>query len=595
MSERTLADSIEESAKVAPHRGYRFVRNDELDSEFHTFPAIEERTRKLAGSLQSLGLRKGDRLALILPESDEFVFTFLAALRAGIVPVPIYPPTGLGQLSGYVNNTQHIVRKSAAKCMITIPMIKPMLGSVQEACPDLEKVLTFNSLRDERSDFKPVTVHIDDTAFLQFTSGSTNKPKGVVLSHANLLANARSIMSEGLKAVPGEDTGFTWLPLFHDMGLIGFVLGPMVFATEVTFMSPLLFLKRPSIWARGMSKFGGSITFGPNFAYALSVKRVKPKDLEGVDLSRWRVAGCGAEPIRAETLDSFTDFYAPYGFKKTAFLPAYGLAEATLAVAFSNPVPVDHVKASLLWSTDEAVPCEASDPDVLGIVGCGKPFVGHVAQVFALDDPKCDNPLADRKVGEIRVKGPSISKGYFDDPELTAKSFIDGWFFTGDLGYTVAGEVFICGRAKDVIIMNGRNFFPQDIEWEASTIDGVRKGNAVAFGTHGVKQDRENVVLAFETAVEDPLALEHMCKAIRSRVQEVVGIMLDDVVPLAPGVLPKTSSGKLQRGKTRELYDSGMLTKRRSQREADRVDQVMTIAKSQLGYLKLAVFGNKKK
>ena len=595
MSLRNLGSAIEIGAKNAPNRGYRFVRDDKLESDFFCYVAMEEQTRKLGGALQSLGLRKGDRVALILPESDQFVFVFLAALRVGVIPVPIYPPTGLGQLSGYVDNTRHIVRKSGASCLITSPIIKPMLGSVQAACPDLSQVVTFGALKDVGRDFDAVDIGPEDTAFLQFTSGSTNRPKGVILSHANLIANAHVIMIQGLHTVPEEDSGFTWLPLFHDMGLIGFVLSPLIYSTTVTFMSPLQFLKRPSIWAKGMSRFRATISFGPNFSYALAIKRVRPNEIEGIDLSRWRLAGCGAEPVRAETLEAFSDYYAPYGFKKEAFAPAYGLAESTLLVSLSKGVPSDRVKASTLWANDEAVPCEESDPDALRIVSCGKAAEDHQVGVFPLDDTKCEQPLPDRKVGEIRIKGPSVSNGYFDEPGLSSESFRDGWFFTGDLGYIVDGDLYICGRCKDVIIINGRNFYPHDIEWEVSQISGVRKGNVVAFGTGGDGGEREAVVLAFETASEDASEIDRMCREIRGRVQDVVGVAIDDVVPLAPGVLPKTSSGKLQRIKTRDLYDDGTLKQRRSQREADRLDQAKVIAKSQLGYLKLAVFGGRKK
>jgi fatty-acyl-CoA synthase len=595
MNVRTLGEAIENTAKSSPKRGFRFIRDDKFENDFFTFVELEEKTRKLAGSLQGIGLRKGDRLALILPDSDQFVLTFLSALRAGVIPVPIYPPTGLGQLSGYVDNTRHIVRKCGAKCLITAPLIKPLLGTVQASCPDLVEVTTFASMAESNEPFTPVSISPEDTAFLQFTSGSTNRPKGVVLTHANLLANSHNIVVGGLKADPEVDSGFTWLPLFHDMGLIGFVLAPIVHGIEVSFMSPLLFLKRPSIWVRGMSHFKGTITFGPNFAYALSVKRVRARDIEGIDLSKWRVAGCGAEPIRAETLETFADFYASYGFKKEAFFPAYGLAESTLAVSFARSIPTDRVKASTLWSTDEAVPCDATDPDALRLVSCGPAFEAHRIEAFPMDDVRCESPLPERKVGEIRIKGPSVSPGYFEEPELTSKAFVDGWFFTGDLGYLADGNVHICGRSKEVVIIHGRNFYPQDIEWEASQVEGVRKGNAIAFGTRGDGGDREAVVLAFETAVADEDRLQAMTKEIRGRVQEVIGLMLDDVIPLAPGVLPKTSSGKLQRTKTRDLYEEGELVRRRSQRDADRIDQVKSIAKSQLGYLKLAVFGGRKR
>ncbi len=591
---QSLADAVERLASVHD-RGYRFVLDDKFGDRFMSFSELERTTGRLAGALQELGLVKGDRAALILPDNDAFVTTFIAALRAGIVPVPIYPPTGLGQLAGYLDNTRHIIDRSGSRVVITTTVIKQLLGSVQAACPALERVVAQPSLADSTAPFRPERIGHDDTAFLQFTSGSTSRPKGVVLTHANLLANAHNIIDLGLGATPGNDAGVTWLPLFHDMGLIGFVLAPLLDGISVTFMSPLMFLKRPATWLQGMSRYKGTISFGPNFAYALAVKRTKERELEGVDLSAWRVAGCGAEPIRAETLESFASTFASRGFRKDAFLPAYGMAESTLAISFDRGLHTDRVRASALWAEGRAEPVGNDEDDSLRLVGCGKSFEGHEVGVFALDDDKSERRLPDRSVGELRLRGPSVTSGYFDDAERTAEAFAGGWLRTGDLGYLADGAVFICGRSKEVVIVNGRNFYPQDIEWEASQIDGVRKGNVVCFGSGDTSSDREQVVLAYETAIEDPEQRKRIGNDIRSRVQDAVGVALDDVVAVDPGVLPKTSSGKLQRTKARELYESGELVDRRSAREVDRLDQVKTLARSQLDYLKLSLFGNRKK
>jgi fatty-acyl-CoA synthase len=591
----TLDALIERVAARAPSRGYRFVQDDRWAETFHSFEQLERRTARVAGALQDLGLAKGDRVALILPDNDVFVLAFLAALRAGIVPVPIYPPTGLGQLGAYLDNTRHIVGRSGARALVTSSTIKPLLGTVQGACPELRQVLAAGSLIDSSRDFSPVSLRPDDTAFLQFTSGSTSRPKGVVLTHANLLANIHNIVYEGLRATGDDDVGLTWLPLFHDMGLIGFVLAPLAEAIGITYLSPLMFLKRPGSWLQAMSRFRGTISFGPNFAYALCVKRVRERDLEGVDLSRWRVAGCGAEPIRAETLEAFADTFAKVGFRKEAMLPAYGMAESTLAISFSRGVPTDRVKASVLWAEGKALEQpDAADRDALRIVCCGKAFEKHEIGVFEQGDEQSARPLPERTVGELRLRGPSVTPGYFEEPELTREAFAGGWFKTGDLGYLAGGEVLICGRSKELVIVNGRNFYPQDIEWEASQVPGVRKGNVIAFATGGEDGDREHVALAFETAATEPEELRRMSADVRARVQAAVGLALDDVVALPAGALPKTSSGKLQRTKTRELYDKGELAARRSAREVDRLDQVKEIAKSQLEYLKLAVFGGRR-
>jgi len=364
---------------------------------------------------------------------------------------------------------------------------------------------------------------------------------------------------------------------------------------HTTFLTPMTFLFRPASWIQAMSRYKARMTFGPNFAYALCVKRVRDKDLEGVDLSHWRVAGCGAEPIRAETLEAFADRYAPYGFRKEAFYPAYGLAESTLAVSFARGLPTGRVKASVLWSEGRAEPVEESSADSLRIVCCGQAFEGHEVGVFDLDDTTGEQQLADCHVGELRLRGPSVTQGYFEEPELTKNAFAGGWFRTGDLGYKSGGDTYICGRAKELLIVRGRNYYPQDIEWEASQIEGVRKGNVIVFGTNAEDGDGEGVVLVFETGEKDPAGREKTAAAVRTRVMHFTGIQLQDVVPVATGVLPKTSSGKLQRTKTRDLYERGELSGRASARAPDRVGAVKEIARSQLEYFKLAVFGGKKK
>lgn len=595
---RTVPQAIEGAATGDVSKGYRFLREEAAKEAFYSFDAIERASARLGGALQALGLEKGDRVALILPDNDDFVFSFLGAIRAGLVPVPIYPPTGLGQLAGYLDNTRHIVAKSGARALVTTSAIKRLMGSVQAASPALEQVVAIDGLRESREELRPVKVSLDDVAFLQFTSGSTSRPKGVVLTHANLDANIRCIVEEGLRASSGEDVGVSWLPLFHDMGLIGFVLAALYHRIPVVFMPALMFLKRPASWLGAMSRYKGTITFGPNFAYALCVKRVRPHEIESVDLSRWRVAGCGAEPIRAETLESFTKAFAPHGFRSSAFVASYGMAESTLAVSFSEVgggLKYDAVSAKGLVEDKSAIAPRGPEDDDLRVVACGRAFRGHDIQVFAPDDAESAHPLAERAVGELRLRGPSLMRGYFDDSELTRSAFAGGWLRTGDLGYLADGRVYVCGRLKEVVIVNGRNFYPQDLEWEAGKVEGVRKGNVIAFGTRHPHGDRERVVVAFETHVATPEARGRLASEIRMRIQESIGLTVDDVVAVAAGALPKTSSGKLQRSKARELYETGELAGRKSARDADRVEQLREMAKSQLGYLKVAVLGERKK
>ena len=593
---RTLVEAIEEAA-ASTKTGYRFIEEASQAEPFFTHGGIERASARYGGALQALGARKGDRVALILPDNADFVFAFLGAIRAGIIPVPIYPPTGLGKLAGYLENTLHIVARSGAKILLTNAEVKRMLGTIQAQAPELQKVIAVEGIRSSREELQPVKVSLDDTAFLQFTSGSTSRPKGVVLTHRNLAANVRAIMERGIGIRDGVDSGVSWLPLYHDMGLIGMAIGATYAQVSSVIMSPVLFLKRPTAWLDALSRHGGTISFAPNFAYELCVRRVKPSQIDALDLSRWRVAGCGAEPIRAENLQAFADKFAKVGFDQRAFISCYGMAESTLAISFSKlgtGVTADVVDGEALWSQGRAVTIDRESPRAASIVQCGPAFEGHEIQVFGLDDDIRERPLGERCVGEIRLRGPSVTAGYFNEIERTQESFAGGWLRTGDLGYLADGNVHICGRSKEVIIVNGRNYYPQDLEWEAGKVEGVRKGNVVAFGTLKPHNDRERVVITFETVVTGDAPLQALKGEVRRVVQQALGLTVDDVVPLTPGLLPKTTSGKLQRGRTRELYETGTLLGRTSARGVDTVEVAKELARSQLGYFRHALLGGKK-
>jgi len=617
MIARTLAAAIEDAAKCDPTKGFRFVPesgvpqtaragggSDASEASF-SYTAIERASARYGGALQALGLRKGDRVALILPTNEDFILCFFGAMRAGIIPVPIYPPLGLGQLQGYLDNTRHIVRKSGARILVTDARIKRLLGTVQGAAPELEQIVAVEAIRESQEPLRAARIDETDVAFLQFTSGSTSRPKGVTLTHQNLLANIDCFMREGLRAGDGTDVGVSWLPLYHDMGLIGFVLAPLVTKTRSVFLPPLLFLKRPASWLQAISRHHGTISYGPNFAYALCCKRIRERELEGVDLSSWRVAGCGAEPIRPETLETFAATFAKVGFKKEALLPSYGMAESSLAVCFTElgeGMKTLSVDPTSLWADGRAKVVADDAEGAVRVVSCGRAFADHAIEVFSADDATSATPLPEGTVGELRLRGPSVMKGYWQDEERTREAFAGEYLRTGDLGFIQDGRVYICGRSKEVIIVNGRNYYPQDMEWEAAKVAGVRKGNVIAFGARdpsGNEMDRERVVVTFE--LQDPKDLESAMRtseivhAVRKTIQEGMALAVDEVVPLLPGVLPKTSSGKLQRAKTRELYESGELTGRKSAREVNRLDVVKEAAKSQLEYFKLAVLGGRKK
>ncbi len=591
---RTVVQALEDAAE-STRTGYRFIEEGTTAEPFLTYGGVERATARFAGAFQAMGLNKGDRLALILPDNQDFIFAFLGALRAGIVPVPIYPPAGLRKLGGYLDNTLHIIAKSGAKMVVTDTDIKRLLGRIQARASDLRGIVTVESLRRAKDTLVPVHVDLDDTAFLQFTSGSTSQPKGVIVSHRNIAANVQAFMRDGLQVQDGVDSGVSWLPLYHDMGLIGFVLAPLYHRTTVSFMPPLSFLKRPIRWLEAISRHRGTISFGPNFAYALCVKRVRDVAPNTLDLSHWRIAGCGAEPIRAANLRAFAEKFAPFGFNARHFLPCYGMAEATLAISFGrmgegiHAERVDSIK--LAEGQAELASDDTSADEVAEVVCCGSSFDDHEIAIFALEDVDGLHPLADRAVGEIRIRGASVTSGYYAEPEITRASFAGGWMRTGDLGYLVEGRLYVCGRSKEIIIVNGRNYYPQDMEWEASKVRGVRKGNVIAFGTRKPLGDRERVVIAFETNIADEHAREAMKKELRRVVRQATGLSVDDVVVLDPGVLPKTSSGKLKRATTRELYENGQIFIRTSTRDGSAVGTAKQLAESQLGYARHALRG----
>jgi fatty-acyl-CoA synthase len=597
MNHRTIGKALEDAAQ-STRNGFRFVDEASPAEPFFSFSGVERVTALFGGGLQAMGLRRGDRVALILPDNQDFVFAFLGAIRAGLVPVPIYPPAGLRKLTGYLESTLHIVERSGAKFIVTDAEIKALLGTVQSRARELRGVVSIDALRRSQEPLREVAVGLEDTAFLQFTSGSTSAPKGVVVTHANVAHNVHAFMKLGIRIEDGVDSGVSWLPLYHDMGLIGFVLGPLYHRNTITFLPPLAFLKRPIRWLETIARHRATISFGPNFAYALCCKRIKDSEFAGLDLSSWRVAGCGAEPIRAGNLEDFARKFAPVGFERTAFMPSYGMAEATLAVAFAEVgkgYRIDEVDAERLESEGIAAPAREGLDEWRrrAIVSCGKPFAEHELAVFAPEDEASAAPLPERRVGELRVKGPSVSMGYFDEPGLTAATFAGGWLKTGDLGYLADGEVYVCGRSKELIIVNGRNYYPQDLEWEASQVEGVRKGNVIAFGTRKPFNDRERVVVVFECPLAEGAVRDALKADVQKAVRQGTGLSIDDVVAVELGVLPKTSSGKLKRAETRELYERGQLFIRISARQGGSVDMVKELARSQLGYLRDSLLGGK--
>jgi len=572
-------------------RGYSHLTSEKEPARQVSYAALYRRARRFAAALQGLGVQRGDRVGLILPDSAEFIDGIYGAMLAGAIAVPIYPPMNLGQFDAYLGNTTHILRQAGCTVIITDAKVRPILGKLLTSVPRVRTIETYaGAIKGVTESAAPTEVDVrpDDVAFLQFTSGSTSRPKGVTLTHANLMANIAAIGgAQGGLGITGEAYGVSWLPLYHDMGLIGFVFTPVVHrAKGVRFISPLMFLKRPAVWLRQISECRGSITFAPNFAYGLCTTRVKEAELTGVDLSSLVVAGCGAEPIQVATLRAFADRYAPYGFRSTAFLPCYGMAEHSLAITFIDlhaDLTADRIDAASL-AQKTAAPAREGEPAV-EVVNCGRPFAGHGLRVV---DP-AGQPLPDREVGQIQLQGPSVMQGYWNDPERTAEALRGGWLATGDLGYTVDGELFVCGRIKDLIIVHGRNYYPQDIEWQASQVEGVRRGNVIAFGVQPHGEDREHVVVAAEVRQlpEDPAEQDVLRGKISAEVLAGLSLRVDVVLLLPPGALPKTSSGKLQRSKAAELFVSGELGK--GTQQAGALGLIKHLAASRWNFIKASL------
>jgi fatty-acyl-CoA synthase len=545
----TLLEALDR-LPAGEQRGFRFIGLDRQE-RYLPYAAMRAEAERRAAVLASSGLAPGDRVALLLPENHEFVLTFLGASLAGLVPVPMFPQATFKSVDAYIDILAHIIEASQAKVVVCMEQNRDVMEKVAGRLPDPRRVLFApEAFAGTPPTWSRPRVGPDALCFLQFTSGSTSRPKGVMVTHANLVANATAFLGpHGLNRTP-DDVGVSWLPLFHDMGLIGFVLGTLIVDLPVVLMPTAHFARMPRMWLELISQHRGTITYAPNFAYQLVAKRVRDADLASLDLSSLRVAGCGAEPIRARTLIEFAERFAPCGFRPEALLPSYGMAESCLAITFhprGTPLRVDRVGPAALRE-GSAQPSDAAD--AIEIVSCGVPFPEHDVRI--VDEQGA--PLPERRVGQIVARGPSVTPGYFGNDEATAEALREGWLQTGDLGYRAEGNVYVCGRLKDLIIINGANHHPQDLEWAAGELEGVRRGNVCAFSV--MRDGTEQLVMVAEANRSDA---ERLRREIAKVVYADFGLQVSDVLICAVGTLPKTSSGKLQRRKTRSLYETGEL------------------------------------
>ncbi|HYG65651.1 MAG TPA: AMP-binding protein, partial [Thermoanaerobaculia bacterium] len=538
----------ERSGRLGERRVFTFLADGEEPAEHLTYSGLDLRARAVGAELQRRGAA-GDRVLLLFPPGLDFVAAFLGCLYAGAVAVPAYPPSpgrGTGRLRGLLQDARP---RLALTVSAALDRVERELAEAAE--PPV--VHAIDALPPEvAGDWRPPVVDPSTLAFLQYTSGSTSTPKGVRITHGNLLANERAIQRAFGQSEESVVVG--WLPLYHDMGLIGNVLQPIWCGGSCVLMSPLAFLQKPSRWLAAVSRFRATTSGGPDFAYALCVRKVPPAERAGLDLSSWRVAFNGAEPVRAATLDAFAEAFAPSGFRRRAFYPCYGLAEATLFVSGGDPDVQPVVRT-----------VQEAGPEGRPLVGCGRVWPG---ERLAIVEPESGRLAPAGHEGEVWVAGPSVADGYWNRPEETERTFGarletgEGPFLrTGDLGLLdTAGELFVTGRLKDLIVVRGRNLYPHDLERTAEeSHQALRPGGAAAFSAE--MDGEERLVVLVEVERRQEAEAGEAAEAVRSVLAREHEVTPWEVVPIRAGSLPKTSSGKVRRSASREEYLAGGLTR----------------------------------
>lgn len=555
-NEKSIVEVLRNWVKYEPNRPHIYLQSND-DKELRiSYKQLLHKAEKAAAHLYLMGIRQFDTVAIMLPTSEDFFYSFIAIQLLGAVPVPIYPPFRPDKIEEYALREAKILEKAEVKILITFDQAEKLSALLSVFIKSLKHVVTYKQLAESKKKAPNAKISGDHPALIQFTSGSTSDPKGVLLTHFNLLSNIRSL-GESIGIKP-NDVVVSWLPLYHDMGLIGCWLGSLYYGRPLVVMSPLHFLTRPERWLWAIHYHRGTISAGPNFAYELCVKRIQPEKLEGLDLGSWRMALNGAEAVNPKTLSRFNEKFAKYHFNSGTFFPAYGLAESCVAVCFPpvgrGPL-IDRVKLEDYQVKQIANPEVKSGDQTLDFVACGKPIPNHDIRVVNDEG----DILQDRVIGHLQFKGPSTMQGYYNNLEATQKVFDGEWCKTGDLAYLVDGELYITGRQKDIIIKAGRNLYPETIEEIASQVTGVRKGCVAAFGTHDIKKGTEKLILVAESKEQEKETRLIITDQISNQVTEALGIPPDEVIIVSPGIIPKTSSGKLQRSQCKHLYEQGKL------------------------------------
>ncbi len=552
---QNLAEALDYAAKGLS--GFNFYDGRGKLHATLSYSKLQQEARVLARRLLSLQLERGARVAIVAETHPDFPRFFFACQYAGLTPVPLPASIHLGGHKAYIEQLRGLLEKSQASIAVALTDFFPYL---LEASHGLElKVVgtpkTFDDLKETLIELQPLQA--EETAYLQYTSGSTRFPRGVMVSEAAVMHNLAGITKDGIKVRQG-DRCVSWLPYYHDMGLVGFVLAPLAAQMSVDYLATRDFAMRPRLWLSLMSANRGTISFGPPFGYELSSRRVRLDSAKPFDLSAWRVAGVGAETIQVEILDAFAEKLAPFGFDRKAFVASYGMAECSLAVSFApidQGIEIDEIDAEHLSAQHEALSVVGNIDQKTAVcrtkklVNCGIPLPGH--EIVIRDES--GQTLADRKCGTIHVRGPSVMSGYFSAPAATERVLsADGWLNTGDIGYLDKGNLMITGREKDMIIINGRNFWPQDLEFHAEQQPEIRPGDASAISV--VTDDGlETAVMVVQYREKDEQKKNELETRLARIIREEMGI--NCVIELVPAhTLPRTSSGKLSRAGTQRDY-----------------------------------------
>lgn len=556
---RTVVEALAWHAERAPDRVHIRLREESGEETALTYGELWRAAQAVAGGLAERGLGRGDKVAIMLRTERRFFSTFLGTLMTGCVPVPLYPPFRLDRIEEYVHRQAAILRNAEARMLVTFAEVARVAGLLVRQAPMLDSVLTAESVEGEPR--RPAPAAAGDPALIQYTSGSTGRPKGVLLSHGNLLANIDALVRRF--EVTSRDVVVSWLPLYHDMGLIGAWLGPLCFGAPLALMSPLAFLARPVRWLRALDAHRGTLSPAPNFAFDLCVTRIADEELEGLDLSSARVLLNGSEPVAPDTLRRFVERFAPHGLDPGAVYPVYGLAECALGLstpALGRAIRIDRVRRAAFQASGRAEPTPDADSGALRFVSCGRALPAHELAVFGDDGRR----TPERVEGRVRFRGPSTTRGYYRNEEATRELVgADGWLDSGDLGYLADGDLFLTGRAKDLIIKAGRNLHPHEAESVAGGVPGVRTGCVAAFGVTDPERGTEQFVVVAETrAAGDARAA--LAQAVSREVGLALGAAPDRVVLAPPGSVAKTSSGKVRRGATRDAWLAGRIGRGRA-------------------------------